>query len=83
MRTMNRSSYMLNKISSMLDVVADRLEAKGLIKEAYEVDKVADAISLTTSDYETALKVWNEYNSISTSFKPKFSVWCQERIKGV
>jgi hypothetical protein len=33
---------MLNKISSMLDAVADSLEAKGLIKEAYEIDKVAD-----------------------------------------
>ena len=35
---------MLTKISSMLDAVADSLEAKGLIKEAYEIDKVADAI---------------------------------------
>jgi hypothetical protein len=74
---------MLNKISSVLDVIADRLEAKGLIKEAYEVDKIADAIGLTANDYETALKVWNEYSSIHTSFKPQFSVWCQERIKGV
>jgi hypothetical protein len=28
----------------MLDAVADSLEARGLIKEAYEIDKVADAI---------------------------------------
>ena len=35
---------MLSKISSMLDAVADSLEAKGLIKEAFEVDKVADAV---------------------------------------
>jgi len=35
---------MLNKISTMLDSIADRLEAKGLIKEAYELDKVADEI---------------------------------------
>jgi len=34
----------MNKISSMLDAVADSLEARGLIKEAYEIDKVADAI---------------------------------------
>jgi hypothetical protein len=33
---------MLNKISYLLDAVADSLEAKGLIKEAYEIDKVAD-----------------------------------------
>ena len=35
---------MLNKISSMLDAVANSLETKGLIKEAYEIDKVADTI---------------------------------------
>jgi len=35
---------MLTKISSMLDAVADSLEAQGLIKEAYEIDKIADAI---------------------------------------
>ena len=35
---------MQSKISSMLDAVADFLEAKGLIKEAYEIDKVSDYI---------------------------------------
>jgi len=35
---------MLSKISSMLDAVANSLEAKGLIKEAYEIDKIADVI---------------------------------------
>lgn len=34
----------MNKISSMLDAVADSLEARGLIKEAYELDKVADSL---------------------------------------
>jgi hypothetical protein len=29
----------------MLDAVADSLEAKGLIKEAYEIDKVADELT--------------------------------------
>jgi len=38
------ASHMLNKISSMLDAVADSLEYKGLIKEAYEIDKVADIL---------------------------------------
>jgi len=33
---------MTSKISSMLDAVANSLEAKGLIKEAFEIDKVAD-----------------------------------------
>jgi hypothetical protein len=32
----------MNKLSSMLDTVADSLEARGLIKEAYELDKVAN-----------------------------------------
>lgn len=36
---------MLSKISSMLDAVADSLEAKGLIKEAYEIDKIADKLA--------------------------------------
>jgi CRISPR-associated protein Csx3 len=29
----------------MLDAVADSLEAKGLIKEAYEIDKIADKLA--------------------------------------
>ena len=37
---------MLSKISSMLDAVADSLEAKGLIKEAYEIDKIADKLEI-------------------------------------
>lgn len=35
---------MQNKIAKMLDGVADRLEIKGLIKEAQEIDKIADII---------------------------------------
>jgi hypothetical protein len=35
---------MLNRISSILDAVADSLEAKGFIKEAYEIDKIADIL---------------------------------------
>ena len=38
---------MLTKLSSMLDDVADSLEKKGLIKEAYEIDKVADEVEAT------------------------------------
>lgn len=41
---------MLSKISSMLDVIADSLEAKGLIKEAYEIDKIADIVDASNSD---------------------------------
>jgi len=32
------------KISSLLDTIADRLEARGLMREALEIDKVADEI---------------------------------------
>lgn len=35
---------MKTKVSSMLDALADGLEAKGLVKEAYEIDKIADLI---------------------------------------
>jgi hypothetical protein len=44
-----------SKISSMLDAVADSLEAKGLIKEAYEIDKVADKISRNEGDWSENL----------------------------
>lgn len=40
---------MQNKISSMLDAVADRLEAKGLVKEAYEIDRVADQVDASVN----------------------------------
>jgi hypothetical protein len=35
---------MYKKISSILDAIADSLEEKGFIKEAHEVDKIADMI---------------------------------------
>lgn len=35
---------MRTKISSALDSIADRLESRGLIKEAYEIDKIADSV---------------------------------------
>ena len=35
---------MLTRISSMLDAIADRLEAQGLVKQAFEIDKISDAI---------------------------------------
>ena len=35
---------MLTKISSALDAIADRLEKKGLVKEAFELDKIADEL---------------------------------------
>jgi hypothetical protein len=39
----------MNKISSMLDAVADSLEAKGYIKEAHEIDKVAVVLDQISS----------------------------------
>lgn len=35
---------MQNKISNMLDSIADRLESKGMIKEAFKIDKITDTI---------------------------------------
>lgn len=35
---------MMNKITSMLDNIADRVEAKGFLKEAEELDKIADIL---------------------------------------
>ena len=43
---------MLNKISAKLDTIADSLEAKGFMKEAYEIDKVADMIE-ANQDFKT------------------------------
>jgi hypothetical protein len=34
------------KLSSILDILANRLEVKGLLKEAYELDMVANSINL-------------------------------------
>jgi hypothetical protein len=41
----------MNKIAAMLDAVADSLEAKGLFKEAFEIDKVADEVSAPKAPY--------------------------------
>jgi len=55
---------MLNKISSMLDDLANKLEAKGLIKEAYEIDKVADELEKLSWDIgEKPLIVTEKPNS--------------------
>ena len=35
---------MYTKISSLLDIVANKLESKGLLKEAFELDRIADVI---------------------------------------
>ena len=46
---------MENKFSKKLDDVADRLEAKGLIKEALSIDKIADQLSNTASDLRSQI----------------------------
>ena len=35
---------MYTKISSLLDIVANKLESKGLLKEAFELDRIADSL---------------------------------------
>jgi hypothetical protein len=39
-----KSEHGVKRVSSMLDGIANKLEAKGLLKEAYEIDLVANAI---------------------------------------
>ncbi len=41
---------MYRKISSMLDEVANSLESKGFLKEAYEVDKIANMIEVISKE---------------------------------
>jgi len=47
---------MIIKISSLLDYIADRLETKGLIKEALDLDRVADAIDSEYARIEKQLE---------------------------
>lgn len=47
---------MRTKISSALDSIADHLEARGLVKEAYEVDKIADALEKAAGSLGESLK---------------------------
>jgi hypothetical protein len=46
---------MTSKLASALDNIANSLEAKGLIKEAYELDKVADLLEEHTNPLEQQL----------------------------
>jgi hypothetical protein len=73
---------MLSKISSMLDAVADSLEAKGLIKEAYEIDRVADEIdkkpansfgNITTAKPELYSKILDSATLVGTDGKYIFT----------
>ena len=36
----------MNKIASILDAIADSLEKKGFMKEAYDIDKVANTMEV-------------------------------------
>lgn len=42
---------MITKISSMIDDIADRLEAKGFIKEALELDRISDSIEKVSGQF--------------------------------
>jgi len=57
---------MQSKISSMLDAVAESLEAKGLVKEAYEIDKIADNIEKVSGLYGTL----GEFGNRPDTFQP-------------
>lgn len=48
--TKRREHKVYKKISSMLDKVANSLESKGLIREAYELDKIADQFDMKTDN---------------------------------
>jgi len=50
---------MLTKISSELDAIADRLEKKGFVREALEVDKVADACDRLKEDAQEDIRNMN------------------------
>jgi hypothetical protein len=47
---------MTSKISATLDNIANRLEAKGLIKESYELDKIADSIEAGLENMKNGVK---------------------------
>ena len=53
----------MKNIPEILDSVADSLEARGLIKEAYELDKVADGIA-KTADVATQVENMMGINKI-------------------
>ena len=55
---------MYNKISSMLDKVANSLEAKGFLKEAYELDKIADELGGLGKKKD--IKLTNEHGCLLT-----------------
>jgi len=61
---------MRTKISSMLDDIADRLEAKGLTREAYEIDKVAD--ELDSGPFHLGNQVYNSLRNAvgSENYRP-------------
>lgn len=71
----------------MLDAVADSLEAKGLVREAYEVDKVADSISRIAIDARYSLlcrvdpsMVNKAKQIVATANKPMKDIWVADDI---
>ena len=58
----------------MLDAVADRLEAQGFVKEAFEVDKVADVLEASEKQ---------EWSGLKTNIKGIPNNDVPEDIKGI
>jgi len=58
---------MITKISAALDRIADLLEAKGFVKEAYELDKVADIL-----DNDYAQQAEEAVKKLLNRFKIKY-----------
>lgn len=44
--TLEADNAPMSKLASMLDSIADSLESKGLIKEAFELDKISDELDI-------------------------------------
>jgi len=57
-----RRYQMPSKLSSTLDIIADRLEAMGLIKEAYDIDKISDEIDSTNVLKQDIYSILKKHN---------------------
>jgi hypothetical protein len=62
---------MKNKFSSMLDSISNSLEKKGLIKEAYEIDKIADSL-----EADSAAEYYEKYRPFIEEYLKSF----EERV---
>ena len=72
---------MITKISYKLDAIADKLESKGLIKEALEIDKIADEFDQEAikkdmfNRYKSYINTYQDYITVSADPK-KYDALC-------